>query len=701
VSDLGISINRSYLAAAIALIVLVAGLAMELNRGSIVAYASVERIYFLAPGDAVVYHRNGLNFGQSFLNTTHSFKLGNFTVCVRIMSGFGFSSKQPVIDYGVSGTNTSYWRIEAVPVSGLTKFNYRFSLNTSNGIVSVDVPGELYKFHIYCFAVSYSSNGGVINAYVDGYLYNSVSFSGSVNIGAAPLFVGAYANITYLARNQPIWTLPFGKNYTVTLLLVYNRTLSVKTEVIGNMTVTLSEYSDIASGVIPSDGLVLYFDPSVADWYRDVFVDLSGNGNDLVPHGVLLAFADYTDMFVIKTLYRDNYVHFQYFPWYSRIEIYDLAGTYYQKFVVEGSDNGFGRVIDYTVSLSSCKYRIVYYDPNENVTVTATRIEIPFTVSSPTAVWNATIGNVYYAFYVIPKTVTATMPVTVTVATPVTVTLPPSTTITSTVVVPAATITTWIALPPTTVTMPVTVTVPEFTSRVYTTTVYVPTTITRTVVSPVTTAVPETITTTVPVTTTTVVPTTVTTTTTVGNTTTTTTVVTNSTVTTTTESPVTTTTWVTTTTTTTVVYYTTTTITSPWEATVISPYTTITKTVTTAIPITTTIYEPVTTAINYTTTVTLVNNGSTPVETTVNINTTSTYWAAETYDVVYPVVVGSYGGAAATTTTSTVYWIVKSPYTVTTTVYTGAPAPSYGWLILLAMIAIIGVAIFYLVRKRH
>jgi hypothetical protein len=299
-------------------------------------------------------------------------------------------------------------------------------------------------------------------------------------------------------------------------------------------------------------------------------------------------------------------------------------------------------------------YVSVDYGPEEAVAAV-----VP---ASPTVVWNTTIGNAFFAYYVEPRTVTVYVPTTVTVATPVYITLPPSTTVTTTIYVPAGTITTWIALPPATVTIPVTVTVPEFTSRVYTTTVYVPTTITLSSVAPVTTTVP------------------VTSTTTVGGSTTVTTV------------------WVTTTTTTTYYYYTTTTITSPWEATIITPYTTITRTVTTAIPVTTTIYAPITVPVYYTTTVTLVNTNTSTVTTSIKVNGTVT-GASGAYVMQQPVVVGPYGEV----TTSTVYWVVKSPYTVTTTVYGGGSlpvAPSYGWLVLLAMIAIIGVAIVYLVRKR-
>jgi hypothetical protein len=63
---------------------------------------------------------------------------------------------------------------------------------------------------------------------------------------------------------------------------------------------------------------------------------------------------------------------------------------------------------------------------------------------------------------------------------------------------------------------------------------------------------------------------------------------------------------------------------------------------------------------------------------------------------VYPVVIGPYGGV----TTTTVYWVVKETYTTTVTEYAGFAGPSYGWIVLLGFIAVLGLAVFYLVRKR-
>jgi len=396
----GENMGMRYLSIAVSIFVVVAALAAML--GPIVAYAKVVKTYDLTGSDAVVFHRGGFTLYKGFLNTTRSFVLNsNFTVCVRITSGLGYSSVQPIVDYGISGTNTSYWRIEAVPVSGLTKFNYRFSLNTTNGIVSVDVPGEMYRFHMYCFnVVTFSNNTGVINAYVDGSLSKSVKFSGSVNIAnPATLFIGAYANITYLALNQPIWTLPTGRNTTITLLLLYNRSLTVSTETVANMTITHNEYADVTNGFISSIGLVLYFDPTVADWIRNVFVDLSSSGNDLVPHGMLMSFMDNETFYVLVARYNDNYVHFQYFPWYSRIEISNLLGTFYEKDVIQGADNGFGEVIDYVVSIpGSSRYTITYYDPNENITVTTTVVSAALVVSYRTVTTTVTVAGAAFSW---------------------------------------------------------------------------------------------------------------------------------------------------------------------------------------------------------------------------------------------------------------------------------------------------------------
>jgi hypothetical protein len=274
-------------------------------------------------------------------------------------------------------------------------------LNTSNGVVSVDVPGELLRFHMYCFnVVTYSNNTGVINAYVDGNLSKSVKFSGSVKIvKPATLFVGAYANITYLALSQPVWSLPTGKNTTITLLLLYNRSLTVSTETVANMTVVHNEYADVANGFISSIGLVLYFDPTVVDWIRNVWVDLSSSGNNMMLNGFLMGYMDNETFYVLVSRYNDSYVHFQYFPWYSRIEIYNAQGSYYEKDVIQGSDNGYGEVTEYDVSIpSSSRYTIVYYDPNENITVTTTVVSAALVISYRTATATVTVAGATVKF---------------------------------------------------------------------------------------------------------------------------------------------------------------------------------------------------------------------------------------------------------------------------------------------------------------
>jgi hypothetical protein len=111
--------------------------------------------------------------------------------------------------------------------------------------------------------------------------------------------------------------------------------------------------------------------------------------------------------------------------------------------------------------------------------------------------------------------------------------------------------------------------------------------------------------------------------------------------------------------------------------------------------VTTTIYAEVTVPVYYTTTVTLVNNGGATVTTAVYVNGTVTGASGE-YAMVYPMVIGPYGGVA----TTTVYWVVKESYTTTVTEYAGFAGPSYGWIVLLAMLVVVGIAIFYLVRKR-
>jgi hypothetical protein len=169
---------------------------------------------------------------------------------------------------------------------------------------------------------------------------------------------------------------------------------------------------------------VLYFDPTVGEpWFTEEddgvvwvwrdpvppFPDMLTGDIAMISRGILLTFVDNTELFVIKSAYLgDRYVHFRYFPWYSTIEIYDLLGIFYRKIVIAGFDNGYGLVFDYPVYLEPKKYLLVYYDPNENITVTTTVTE--------TVVENVTVTQ----SVTVTATETVTQNVTVAVATTVT-----------------------------------------------------------------------------------------------------------------------------------------------------------------------------------------------------------------------------------------------------------------------------------------
>ena len=368
--------GRLYICVAVALIAV-------LVSTPYVAYTKAVKTYYLAPGDAVVLHRYGLTFNGSnylvlsMLEGPVGFIIApNVSVCIRIFTNQSYDSVQPVVDHGdpYSGVN---WRVEAVQPT-----NYRFTLFTGNGNVSVDVPGELYRPRMYCFVVTYSNGYGVINAYTDGKLVNSVSFSGSVNNVLAPITVGGYANGTV------------GRGFTITQLLIYRRVLNE------------SEIAGIANYVVPYDGLLAFFDPTVyfMEYYTNIplysnLADKSGYTIFMYSGGdrrELPIFIDNTTFTVVRSLYNDSYVHFRYFPWYSRVEIYDLSGNIVEKFVVQGYDNNYGQVLDYQVQLSPGEYLIVFYDPNENITVTVTTSVVhampyPYTVTETvtTAVYPA------------------------------------------------------------------------------------------------------------------------------------------------------------------------------------------------------------------------------------------------------------------------------------------------------------------------
>jgi hypothetical protein len=355
--------------------------------------------------------------------------------------------------------------------------------------------------------------------------------------------------------------------------------------------------------------------------------------------------------------------------WYTVSLRATLAGTpygYFTVYKVEDRVNGwvFGNAVD-LVKIDKYRFlqvpvvwdsRYCSYDIGgaEPVSYVAP--------ARPSVIWNATVGNVYYEYLVHPRTVTVTVPLFTTVVRNITVTLPPNTAITTTVYIPVTTVATYVPAGPTTITKAVTVVVTRFAETTYTTT------ITMAVSSPVTGAV------------TTIAPVATVTTTAVGGT------------------PITTTTYITTTTVVTTTYYTMVTVSTPWKGRMITPIKTETTTITTAVPVTTTIYAAVTIPVYYTATLTLVNNNTSTVTTTVPVTAAVDFVAGE-YAVMQPLVLGPYGFGGA----ETVYWVVRSPATETvTTTAVVAGAPEYGLVILVAMLAVIGAAIYILMRRaRH
>jgi hypothetical protein len=391
VADLvGGAMSRRFMFVAVAVAVLMM-LAIVLNSGFTV-YAKVVRTYYLAPGDAVVFHRYGLTTnGYGYLVTEKPVDIpSTVTVCARLHTGFRYDFVYPVIDHGINyGVN---WAIEAVP-----PYDYRIRVAFGDGEVSVVVPGEFQVPHMYCFRVRSTAGGHYLDVFVDGQLYRSVGprVAGMIAGLGYPIYIGAYSDLSDI-----------GMYTTITLFLLFNRPLSD------------SEIADIARGVIPSSGLIVYFDPGVWHYYQGVWVDLSGNGNNFRLYGMpLLSYVDYPDMFVIRGRYGDGYVHFNYFPWYSRLEIYDSGGNLVKEVTVGGVDNGYGSVIDLTLNLAPGEYTLVYYDPNEvTTTVTTTATVVETVVTTSVVNYTTTIS------YTTTSTVTSTVAVPVVSYSTVTVT---------------------------------------------------------------------------------------------------------------------------------------------------------------------------------------------------------------------------------------------------------------------------------------
>jgi hypothetical protein len=107
--------------------------------------------------------------------------------------------------------------------------------------------------------------------------------------------------------------------------------------------------------------LTLFLDATF--WDATKYVDLSGNNNNAQPSlgGVTRVLDNKTWLYHIVQLYNDNQVHFRFFPYGSKIEIYDTSGKLVTSFYLNGNADAANMIEDYAISLSPGTYKIVAY----------------------------------------------------------------------------------------------------------------------------------------------------------------------------------------------------------------------------------------------------------------------------------------------------------------------------------------------------
>lgn len=196
-----------------------------------------------------------------------------------------------------------------------------------------------------------------------------------------------------------------------------------------------------SSKIIRSANLVMFLDPTFYNGSH--YKDLSAGGNVGIAFGGVARVGDSSVwLYLVKGRFGDNYVHFMFFPYGTRISLYDTSNNLVAQFTISGSANGADLVEDYPVALSSGTYTIVAELPPVTVTTTA--------FVTTTAIVTDTVTNTVTETQTVmeTQTVTETQTFTSTVTTTDIVTDTVTTTVTNTsTVATTATVTTVVEVP--------------------------------------------------------------------------------------------------------------------------------------------------------------------------------------------------------------------------------------------------------------
>jgi len=238
---------------------------------------------------------------------------------------------------------------------------------------------ELNKWFLLGIRWSYLSGRleGIVNADVVGY----------VSTGSSRPYPNTVYHIGYIDSRF--------EGY-IALVLIYSRALSNE------------EINAVyTNNVINASGLQLFLDPTFFN--ESHYLDISGKNNHAVPNGGVYRVPDDNRwLYLIMSLYNDEYIHLLYFPAGTIVRFIDESGIVVQEVFVSSNHE--------IVQLPPGKYTVVATYRGPIVTVTSTVTATVTTTETPTATLTKTVTTTKYVINTVVQTVTQTFtsPVTVT-----------------------------------------------------------------------------------------------------------------------------------------------------------------------------------------------------------------------------------------------------------------------------------------------
>jgi len=424
--------KRIYSVIALVAAILVAGVVLtSLAAPSIAQSTTIQATFSIGAGDAVAPHLYMWYFNgvDAYIMVPYSSTLP--TKPWSILGWFSFPSNAPgdrvFVQKNPSTSDYDYgFKLGS---SGQERVCFRDTNNNEYcASWNVDIRGTSWRFWTGTY------DGTYLKLYDGANIVQSVDTTGiSIKTSSTGMSIGYGLNgySSFYARN----------------VLVYSAAIS-----------TTDISNAYSSNIIRSANLVLFLDPTFYNGSH--YKDASAGGNVGVVFGGVARVKDSKLwLYLIKGRFTDSYVHFMFFPYGTRISVYDTSNNLVAQFTINGTANNADLVEDYKVSLAAGTYNIVAELPPVSVTTTATQ----------------TVTNTVTATATVTETQTLTATVTTTTTVPVTVT--ETTTSTETL---TATATTTVY---TTTVETVTATVTNTSTVTTTTVVEVPVTFTSTITS--------------------------------------------------------------------------------------------------------------------------------------------------------------------------------------------------------------------------